>query len=134
MAWPMQSVPRIELLLETATLQPPSKSAQGQIAHLSACSTVGAQVPRLQDKPLQVVSSLQVAGFRHVVGCLWPSDDAVCVEVACSFYTQLHRSGMQGLTDRDVALALHKAIKATSEPKKYEKQPLHWAQYVYYGA
>ncbi|BCS00562.1 CHAT domain-containing tetratricopeptide repeat protein [Aspergillus luchuensis] len=133
------------LLLQTAFATPEqqvltaraifeSHNVQGQIAYLSACSTAEARVAGLLDEHLHVVSSFQVAGFRHVVGCLWPSDDAVCVEVAVSFYSQLHRSGMQALTDRDVALALHKAVKAISEHKKYEKRPLRWAQYVHYGA
>lgn len=44
---------------------------------------------RLSDEVLHVVSGFQVAGFRQVVGCLWPSDDNVCVEVAVHTSTPL---------------------------------------------
>ena len=62
------------------------------------------------DEVLHVVSGFQVAGFRHVIGCLWPSDDNVCVEVAKSFYSELGRNGTMEYDDRAVALALHKAV------------------------
>ena len=67
------------------------------------------------------------------MGSLWPSDDKVCVTVARSFYTELYQSGIQRLDDPDVALALHKAVKAISEDEEYGKGPLHWAQFVHYG-
>jgi CHAT domain-containing protein len=60
-----------------------------QIAYLSACSTAKNSVPRLTDEVIHVVSGFLVAGFPHVVGCLWPSADRVCVEVAKGF---IHRS------------------------------------------
>jgi CHAT domain-containing protein len=81
-----------------------------------------------------VVSGFQVAGFRHVVGCLWPSSDSVCVEVAHSFYSELGRDGAAGYQDRSVAVALHKAVVKVYESREYAKRPLRWAQYVHSGA
>ncbi|KAF2403292.1 hypothetical protein EJ06DRAFT_326122 [Trichodelitschia bisporula] len=46
-----------------------------EIAYLSACSTAENQAARLMDEVVHVVSGFQVAGFRHVVGCLWPSSE-----------------------------------------------------------
>lgn len=39
-----------------------------------------------------VVSGFQVARFRHVVGCLWASEDQVCVAIAKSFYSERRRA------------------------------------------
>ncbi|KAH8710105.1 CHAT domain-containing protein [Phaeosphaeriaceae sp. PMI808] len=104
-------------------------------AHLSACSTAQNQAIELSDEVLHVVSGFKVAGFRHVVGCLWPSDDKVCVEVAKSFYSELGQSQAARLNvDRAAALALHKAVVKVQESKKYHKRPLLWAQYAHFGA
>jgi CHAT domain-containing protein len=96
-------------------------------------------VTRLSDEVLHVVSGFQVAGFRHVVGCLWPSDDMVCVEVARSFYARLFqdtaaRADDKAESDRAVALALHRAVVKVRESEEYRKRPLSWAQYVHFGA
>ncbi|KAJ5414516.1 hypothetical protein N7509_001143 [Penicillium cosmopolitanum] len=133
------------LILQTATANPmqdvlsvlrlcENHSTCGEIAYLSACSTAESKAERLMDEALHVVSGFQVAGFRHVIGTLWPSDDNVCVEVARSFYTELYRNGALEYTDRTVAMALHKAVLAVSTSVDYRKRPLYWAQYVHYGA
>jgi tetratricopeptide (TPR) repeat protein len=113
--------------------------SQAEIAYLSACSTAQNKVTRLSDEVLHVVSGFQVAGFRHVVGCLWPSDDMVCVEVARSFYARLFqdtaaRADDKAESDRAVALALHRAVVKVRESEEYRKRPLSWAQYVHFGA
>lgn len=43
-----------------------------KLAYLSACSTAANGAARLRDEVIHVVSGFQVAGFAHVVGCLWP--------------------------------------------------------------
>ena len=107
------------------------KLKHARIAYLSACSTAENKTARLRDEVIHVVSGFQVAGFAHVVGCLWPSADAVCVEVAKAFYEALFR--MDGkIEDNDIALALHEAVNATRETDW--DQPLKWAQFVHYGA
>lgn len=44
---------------------------------------------RPSDEVIHVVSGFLAAGFPHVVGCLWPSNDRVCVEVARVFCSSL---------------------------------------------
>jgi CHAT domain-containing protein len=107
------------------------KLKRARIAYLSACSTAENSAARLRDEVIHVVSGFQVAGFAHVIGCLWPSADAVCVEVARAFYEALFRNG-EKREDKDVALALHEAVGATREMDW--NQPLTWAQFVHYGA
>ena len=109
--------------------------SRAEIAYLSACSTAQNQAIKLSDEVLHVVSGFQVAGFRHVVGCLWPSDDKVCVDVAKSFYSELGQDrAAKRDDDRATALALHKAAVKVRESDKYRKRPLLWAQYVHFGA
>ncbi|KFY28251.1 hypothetical protein V491_00549 [Pseudogymnoascus sp. VKM F-3775] len=105
-----------------------------QIAYLSACSTAENRAIDLVDEVIHLVSGFQVAGFRHVVGCLWPSSDIVCVEVAKSFYSKLSRHRAVRYDDRVIALALHEAVVKIKNSDEYRKRPLHWAQYVHFGA
>jgi hypothetical protein len=109
--------------------------SRAEIAYLSACSTAQNRAIQLSDEALHVVSGFQVAGFRHVVGCLWPSDDKVCVEVAKSFYSELGLGQAAGSKiDRAAALALHRAVVKVRERREYCMRPLLWAQYVHFGA
>jgi tetratricopeptide (TPR) repeat protein len=118
---------------------------RAEIAYLPTCSTAQNKATSLSDEVLHVVSGFQVAGFRHVVGCLWPSDDTVSAEVAKSFYATLFQDravrGNDGVAnddagddDRAVALALHKAVVKIRESEEYRNKPLSWAQYVHFGA
>ncbi|KAE8143436.1 CHAT domain-containing protein [Aspergillus pseudotamarii] len=107
--------------------------SQGQIAYLSACSTAENRSRWLVDEVLHVVSGFQVAGFRNVIGCLWPADDTVCAEIAKPFYSELCRGGKMECNDGAVSLALHKAVLKISRSPQYCKWPLHWAQYVHFG-
>jgi CHAT domain-containing protein len=106
-------------------------SKQARIAYLSACSTAENRVAQLADEVIHVVSGFQVAGFAHVIGCLWLSPDAVCVEVARGFYSSLFRQGGVRWSNREVAVALREAIMSVRE--RDLKQPLNWAQFVHYG-
>lgn len=108
--------------------------AKPQIAYLSACSTAQNESARLEDEVLHAVSGFQVAGFKHVLGCMWPSDDSICVKVARSFYTSIGRRYEVWKDDRAVALAMHNAVLAIQEDVEYRKRPLLWAQYVHFGA
>jgi CHAT domain-containing protein len=107
------------------------KLERAKIAYLSACSTAENKAARLRDEVIHVVSGFQVAGFPHVVGCLWLSADAVCEEVAKGFYGTLFKGDAE-IEDRDVAMALHEAVNAVRGTEW--DQPLKWAQYVHYEA
>jgi CHAT domain-containing protein len=103
-----------------------------QVAYLSACSTAENKVARLWDEVIHVVSGFQVAGFPHVVGCLWPSVDRVCVGVASGFYSSLLQKGATGGGGREVASALREAVMAARATDM--AMPLVWAPFVHYGA
>jgi CHAT domain-containing protein len=105
---------------------------EARMAYLSACSTAENKATRLSDEVIHLVSGFQVAGFPHVVGCLWPSKDTVCVEVADRFYSLLFCQGRTGWGDGEVASALQQAVMAVKADM--QQMPLLWAPFVHYGA
>jgi CHAT domain-containing protein len=108
--------------------------ASAHIAYLSACSTAENKAARLSDEVIHVVSGFQVAGFPHVVGCLWPSIDRICVEVAGGFYQSLFRRQREASCGggEAVACAVREAVMIVREADM--DAPLVWAQFVHFGA
>ncbi|RKK76947.1 hypothetical protein BFJ68_g18006 [Fusarium oxysporum] len=102
-----------------------------QIAYLSACSTAENKAARLSDEVIHVVSGFQVAGFPHVVGCLWPAGDSECVEVAKRFYSLLLQRNQSAINNNEVASAVQEAVMAVLADDL--DMPLNWAQFVHYG-
>src|SRR5207249_4816555 len=45
-----------------------------ELAYLSACSTTDTR-PRLADEAVHITAAVQLAGYRNVIGTLWPVDD-----------------------------------------------------------
>ncbi|RFU25267.1 hypothetical protein B7463_g11074, partial [Scytalidium lignicola] len=103
-----------------------------QLAYLSACSTAENKAAALADEAIHIVSGFQAAGFPHVIGCLWPSVDKVCVEVARGFYASLVEQGILRLESKGIATALHTSVMKVRA--RDWKLPLNWAQFVHYGA
>ncbi|RKK87923.1 hypothetical protein BFJ68_g16991 [Fusarium oxysporum] len=101
-----------------------------QIAYLSACSTAENKAARLSDEVIHVMSGFQVAGFPHVVGCLWPARDSERVEVSKRFYSLVLQRN-QSITNNKVASALQEAVMAVRAENL--SMPLNWAQFVHYG-
>ncbi|EXL42870.1 hypothetical protein FOCG_14438 [Fusarium oxysporum f. sp. radicis-lycopersici 26381] len=100
-----------------------------QIAYLSACSTAENKAAQLSDEVIHVVSGFQVAGFPHVVGCLWPAGDSECVEVSKRFYSLVLKWDQSAINE--VASALQAAVMAIRAEDI--SMPLNWAQFVHYG-
>lgn len=88
---------------------------------------------QLSDEVINVVSGFQVAGFPHVVGCLWPSKDRFCFQAASGLYKSLLQRGDMKWEDRDVALAAREAVMAVQMSER-KPRPLTWAQSAHYGA
>jgi len=63
-----------------------------QLAYLSACSTALGP-PRLADEALHIAGAFLLAGFRHVIGTLWETDDDAAVRIAQGFYARLWPPG-----------------------------------------
>jgi tetratricopeptide (TPR) repeat protein len=105
---------------------------QAWLAYLSACSTAEIKVSDLADEVLHLATSFQVAGFGHVVASMWPSNDAICAQVARLFYQDLLTKGGIECGNRAVPAALHAAV-AEVRSQNLER-PYLWAQYIHSGA
>ncbi len=95
----------------------------GELAYLSACATARPGT-RLNDEVIHLASAFQLAGFRHVVGTLWPVGDRHAVEVAELFYA--------ALTDgADIATAVHDAALRMRD--RWPDTPSVWASHIHIG-
>ena len=95
-----------------------------ELAFLSACSTArpGRQ---LTGEAIHLASALQLAGYRHVVGTLWPIGDRQAVDIAEDIYTTLTGTG-------DVASAVHTATRQLRNT--WRDMPSVWASHTHSGA
>ncbi|MGW3726603.1 CHAT domain-containing protein [Streptomyces sp. NPDC000851] len=105
--------------------------AERQLAVLSACSTFQI-TPALADEALHVTAAFQQAGFRHVVGAMWPVGDDVATAVSDRFYDRLTGSAAHPPQTDLAALALHDAV--SSLRRQYSAAPTKWASFVHLGA
>ncbi|MFD9098991.1 CHAT domain-containing protein [Streptomyces collinus] len=100
-----------------------------ELAYLSACSTAVSGVG-LMDESIHLTSALQLAGFRQVIGTLWPVHDLIACQVAEDVYARL--APASGGTHRiDGAAALHHAVGALRA--SHPNRPFLWASYVHIG-
>ncbi|RPB18391.1 hypothetical protein L211DRAFT_80808 [Terfezia boudieri ATCC MYA-4762] len=101
------------------------KLPAAKLAYLSAGSTARTASSRLVDEVTHIVSTFHVAGFKHVIGTLWESQDEACQKMALDFYTELG-------TGDDVAASYRTAIMKLMKQKPL--QPLYWAPFIHFGA
>ena len=120
------------------------------LGYLSACSTGANEAYKLRDEGIHLISALQIAGFRHVIGTLWEVSDRYCVHVAKVLYETIRDKGM---TDMAVCEGLHHAVRALRDGrienlgKRRDALPLldaeveatdltnyHWVPYILFGA
>lgn len=94
-----------------------------ELAYLSACSTARGS-DRLADEAIHIASAFQLAGYRHVVGALWPVYDVTSAEVAEGFYGRVS-DGMSP------AEALHEVIRELRDA--HPRAASLWAGYVHAG-
>ncbi|MEU9314721.1 CHAT domain-containing protein [Streptomyces sp. NPDC048295] len=96
----------------------------GDLAFLSACDTArgGFDIP---DEAITVASAFLIAGYRSVVGTLWPIYDTEAAETAQDFYGALAPT-------TTAAHALHTAVCRTRA--RVPNRPDIWSAYVHNGA
>ncbi|MGQ5636398.1 MULTISPECIES: CHAT domain-containing protein [unclassified Streptomyces] len=105
--------------------------AERQLAVLSACSTFQI-TPALADEALHVTAAFQQAGFRHVVGAMWPVGDDVATAVADAFYDRLTDAAAHPPRTGLAAVALHEAVSLLRH--RYGAAPTKWASFIHLGA
>jgi CHAT domain-containing protein len=95
-----------------------------ELAFLSACSTARPGA-RLADEAIHLASAFQLAGYRHVIGTLWPIGDRHAVDVAADVYTAIAATG-------DVAGSVHTVTRRLRN--RWIDDPSIWASHIHVGA
>jgi CHAT domain len=101
-----------------------------ELAYLSACSTSETGIALL-DEAVHVTSAFQLAGFRQVIGTLWPVRDQDAAEVARAFYTELGRGQGRSPDLGRAAAALHAAVRQMRSA--FPDEPSRWGAHVHVG-
>ncbi|HUQ57273.1 CHAT domain-containing protein [Lentzea sp.] len=97
---------------------------QAELAYLSACSTARA-AHTTPDEVITLASAFQLAGFRHVIGALWPIQDVVAARVAAAFHRHVHAG-------TPPAEALHHVLRELRA--EFPLAVSQWAGYVHVGS
>lgn len=101
----------------------------GQLAYLSACSTTDTNALQA-DESTHLTAAFQLAGYRNVIGTLWPISEQAATAVAREVYTFLGNSTIQPALD-EVAEALHRATRR--QRVRTPAVPTQWAAFIHYG-
>lgn len=101
-----------------------------QVAYLSACSSALNRSTKLANESIHIASGFQLAGFSHVLGTLWPSDDNACRKVAGEFYRILFNGEVEG--HRAVSSAFRRSVLGLRED--LWSQPVKWVPFIHTGA
>ncbi|WP_131792609.1 CHAT domain-containing protein, partial [Candidatus Protofrankia datiscae] len=107
---------------------------RAQLAFLSACETARPG-GRLADEVIHLASAFQLAGYRHVIGTLWPISDQHAVDIADHIYTTLSATGTltaTGTATATVAVAVHTATRQLRD--RWPHEPSVWASHIHAGA
>jgi tetratricopeptide (TPR) repeat protein len=105
-----------------------------RLAYLSVCSTALAATTAIQlvDEALTLSASMHVAGFRNVIGALWPVNDLIAVRLVRDMYRSMRSPDGPASIDADLsAEALHTAV--TEFRRVYPELPSLWASHVHVG-
>ncbi|MGW0923105.1 CHAT domain-containing protein [Streptomyces sp. NPDC002755] len=105
--------------------------ADAELAYLSACSTTLTN-QRLADESVHITAAFMLCGYRHVIGTLWPVDDATAGEIAIDFYTHLKERDSKRLPTKDSAYALHLSLHRARAKRPWA--PSFWAAHLHTGA
>jgi len=97
---------------------------EADLAFMSACYTARTA---LTDEAIHLASAFQLAGYRHVIGTLWPIRDYVAVRLTRDFYAGLVDSG----TAETAAFALHAATRRMRD--RSPLTPSVWASHIHSG-
>jgi CHAT domain-containing protein len=102
----------------------------GGLAYLSACDTTVTS-PRLADEALHIAGAFYLAGYQHVIGTLWPINDAEARDIAEDFYVGLTAGGTTAPQISRSARAIHHALRLRA---RYPQAPTLWAAHTHTGA
>ncbi len=99
-----------------------------QVAILSACSTSRAPT-HLSTEAVHITGAFQLAGFRQVVGTLWPVSDTATARLIRDLYTLVTRTGVPDTASVPQALAAATEVLRRRHPTR----PSMWAAFIHVG-
>jgi tetratricopeptide (TPR) repeat protein len=105
--------------------------ASAELAYLSACSTTDTS-PGLADEAIHITGAFQLAGYRHVIGTLWPISDDAATRIAADVYASLTDNGRRSPDSSRTAHSLHQAVRSLRA--EFPAMVFRWAAYVHFGA
>ncbi|TYK46940.1 CHAT domain-containing protein [Actinomadura decatromicini] len=94
-----------------------------ELAFLSACSTARPGA-RPADEAIHLASAFQLAGYRHVIGTLWPVGDRHSADIADLIYSSIN-------ADACIAAAVHGATREMRD--RWPDHPSIWASHIHVG-
>ncbi|PSL52110.1 tetratricopeptide repeat protein [Saccharothrix carnea] len=101
-----------------------------RLAYLSACSTTDTN-PRHADEATHLTAAFHLAGYRAVIGTLWPVDDTTATAIAHHTYLHLTDRGTTPPQSDRAAIALHHAVRHHRD--SYPHKPVLWASHIHTG-
>jgi tetratricopeptide (TPR) repeat protein len=101
------------------------------LAYLSACSTSRTS-PMLVDEAVHLTAAVHIAGYRQVIGTLWPVGDTAARLIATDVYSRLTGTGSHPPRPAHAARALNDAIRSMRD--EYPAVPTRWAAHLHLGA
>jgi CHAT domain-containing protein len=105
--------------------------AHAELAYLSACSTTMPAL-RLLDESIHITGAFQLAGYRHVIGTLWPVSDLAAVRFAAMVYSDLTDNGRTFPRTTRAAEAVWAATCHMRD--SYPANPAMWMAHIHVGA
>lgn len=99
---------------------------RAELAYLSACSTARTGL-RHSDEAVHLASAFHLAGYRHVIGSLWPIGDVAASRAAKAFYGAVSPTCASG----DFASALHGVVRSLRD--EHPDWPELWASLIHSG-
>jgi len=102
----------------------------GGLAFLSACETASTGLA-LTNEAVHITGAFHLAGYRHVVGTLWPIPDRIAAEIAREFYRRLTSEGTAAPDLSRASRALHEVIRTLRN--SYPDTPSLWAAHTHTG-
>ncbi|XRQ08752.1 CHAT domain-containing protein [Actinomadura welshii] len=105
-----------------------SAGRPGELAFLAACRTAlgGVLIP---DEVVTIAAAFNHAGWRHVIGTLWPVGGRVAAKVAADVYPGIVADG--DIHPERAALALHLAVRRHRARRR--NRPSQWAAFLHLG-
>jgi tetratricopeptide (TPR) repeat protein len=100
------------------------------LAYLSACSTTQTS-PALIDEAVHLTAAVHLAGYRQVIGTLWPINDTAAARIATDVYTHLTDAGTHPPRTEHSAYALTEATRSLRDD--YPASPTRWAAHLHLG-